>query len=611
MLVSGMNESSSAGAGPARAPSASFSVAKAWMRALEATSELGEHSWATLPALIDERAAQDGDAVAVISQTGRLNYRQLSQMSNRYGRWALAEDVQVGDVVGLLMGNSPEYLAIWLGITHVGGVVALFNTNLEGSSLAHCITMAMPKHIIVDASLMPAFRSAEEHLLLKSKVWVNGEGPWQNRIDTEIELYSNARLRKSELRSVTLSQKALLIYTSGATGLPKAANVSHHRIMTWSRWFAGMLDVRPCDRMYDCLPLYHSVGGIVAVGAMLVNGGSIVVRERFSASRFWSDLAEAECTLFQYVGEHCRDLVNAPACPEEAQHKLRLCCGYGLRRDVWEKFQQRFHIPHILEFYAATEGNFSLFNIEGMPGAIGRVPAFLMHRFSATLIRTDLSSGEPIRGAQGFCCKVAVNEIGEAIGRVGVDDGGFVGRFEGYTSVSETEKTILRDVFTSGDIWFRTGDLMRLDEKGFYHFVDRVGDTFRWKGENVATSEVEAVMAGSVGVQNVAVYGVKVPGCEGRAGMAALVVNADFDLGEMYRHVTANLPDYARPVFLRLCPDLEITATFKQKHRRLIEEGYDPDLIADEIYFDDPSQQKYVRLDAALVARIDEGQAWL
>lgn len=603
-----MSGALSAGGSPARAPYAPFSVAKAWMRALEATSELGEHSLATLPAVIEERAGQDGDALALISQKSRLNYRQLSRLSNRYARWALEEGVRVGDVVGLLMRNSPEYLAIWLGVTRVGGVVALFNTNLTGTAFAHCISTAMPKHVIVESDLLPAFQSAESYLSEKMTLWIYGEGPSGNHINIEIKRFSGARLRKSERRPVTLAHKALLIYTSGTTGLPKAANVSHHRIMTWSRWFAGMLDVQAEDRMYDCLPLYHSVGGIVAAGALLVSGGSIVVREKFSAASFWSDIAETECTLFQYIGELCRYLLNTPYSAAEQQHKLRLCCGNGMRLDVWENFKNRFRIPHILEFYAATEGNFSLYNVEGMPGAIGRVPAFLTHRFAATLIKTDPTSGEPIRGPEGLCVKAGVNEIGEAIGRVGSDGGG---RFEGYTSAKETERKILRNVFASGDVWFRTGDLMRIDERGFYHFIDRVGDTFRWKGENVATSEVEVTLATCDGVRHAAVYGVKVPGCEGRAGMAALVVDASFDLASLYRHVMANLPEYARPLFLRLCPGLEITETFKQKNRRLIDEGYDPDVVADELYFADRREAMFVRMDAPLLARIEAGQVRL
>jgi fatty-acyl-CoA synthase len=254
------------------------------------------------------------------------------------------------------------------------------------------------------------------------------------------------------------------------------------------------MDIGPDDRMYDCLPMYHSVGGVVATGALLVRGGSVVVREKFSVSQFWDDIADWNCTLFQYIGELCRYLVNAPAHPRERAHRLRLACGNGLRADTWEKFQSRFAIPKILEFYAATEGNVSLYNVEGKIGAIGRVPPFLSHRFPLTLVKFDVVSGEPTRDAQGRAIRCATDEVGEAIGRIGHGSADAGGEFEGYTGAADTERKILRDVFEAGDAWFRTGDLMRRDERGFYFFVDRVGDTFRWKGENVATSEVAAAL---------------------------------------------------------------------------------------------------------------------
>ena len=224
-------------------------------------------------------------------------------------------------------------------------------------------------------------------------------------------------LDRSEYRPPTIADRALYIYTSGTTGLPKAVNVSHFRLMQWSHWFAGMMDTRPDDRIYNCLPMYHSVGGVVAIGAALVNGGSVVLRERFSASGFWDDVVESKCTIFQYIGELCRYLVNTPARTPEAQHQLRLACGNGMRAEVWEEFQRRFQIPQILEFYAATEGNFSLYNCEGRVGAIGKIPSFLKHRLSMALVKFDFETGEPIRNEEGFCIRCSANEAGEAIGQ--------------------------------------------------------------------------------------------------------------------------------------------------------------------------------------------------
>jgi len=274
-------------------------------------------------------------------------------------------------------------MAVWLGITAVGGVVSLINVNLVGTSLAHCINIVAPKHLIVASELGDAFAIALPDVKHVPTIWSHGASNSNrfDRIDREIERHSGAALTVTERRDVTIDDRALFMYTSGTTGWPKAAIIDHRRLMTWSHWFAGMMDTGPADRMYNCLPLYHSIGGVVAIGAVLVNGGSTVIKEKFSASQFWDDVTEWDCTLFQYIGELCRYLTNAAPHPRETKHRIRLCCGNGLRKDVWNDFKSRFRIPQILEFYAATEGNISLFNVEGKPGAIGRVPSFLAHRF--------------------------------------------------------------------------------------------------------------------------------------------------------------------------------------------------------------------------------------
>ncbi len=585
------------------------SVSRAWLEALEATADLGEHSQLTLPRLIDDIAERSGEAPALISSTTRLSYRQLAALSNRYARWALAQDILVGDVVCLIMRNRPEYLAIWIGITKIGGVVALVNPNLTGASLAHCIDIVAPTHVIVDKGAMASYEGAMAGGDRLHRVW-GYEDPETSAplVNEEIKRYSSQKLRAYEKRLVTLSHKALQIYTSGTTGRPKAANVSHYRIMMWSKWFAGIMQVRPSDRMYDCLPLYHSVGGIVATGALLVRGGSIVVREKFSAKGFWPDIAETECTLFQYIGELCRYLVNAPPSEEEQRHKLRLCCGNGLRADVWELFKTRFQIPRILEFYGATEGNFSLYNVEGRIGAIGRVPIFLAHRFQVSLVVVDPVTGEPARDSLGRCIKAGGDAVGEAIGRIGVNSSNVFGRFEGYSDDLETKRKILRNAFDVDDAWFRTGDLMRRDAGGFYYFVDRIGDTFRWKGENVATLEVEDALCGCPGVRDATVYGVEAPRCEGRAGMAALVIDEDFDFESLHRHLAAILPDYARPVFLRIRQEMDVTETFKHKKKALAEEGFDPKHVRDALYYLDRGRRAYVPLDAARFSGIVSGR---
>jgi fatty-acyl-CoA synthase len=580
---------------------------KAWVRALEKTAALERQPTLTLPAVIERLAARQPHAPALLGADSALTFAGLAAASNRYGRWALARGLAAGDVVCLVMGNCPEYMAIWLGLSRIGVTVALVNTGLRGELLAHSINVVAPGYVITDAALAGAMREVRARLATSVEHWTNGPGePDLPRLDVEIASLPEDPLTEADYRAAALGDRALYIYTSGTTGLPKAANVSHLRLMQWSHWFAGLIDVQPADRMYNCLPMYHSVGGVVATGATLVGGGAVVLRERFSARAFWSDVVEQRCTLFQYIGELCRYLVNSAPQPQERRHALRLACGNGLRADIWGEFQQRFRIPQILEYYAATEGNFSLFNCEGRPGAIGRIPPFLAHRLPVAVVKFDVDSGAPARNPDGRCVRCAVNEVGEAIGQIVAASAAT--RFEGYTDPEASHAKVLRDVFAPGDAWYRTGDLMRRDEHGFFYFVDRAGDTFRWKGENVSTTEVAEVIAACAGVTDVAVYGVALPGTDGRAGMAALVVSADFNLDEFRRRLAAQLPSYARPVLLRIVPALELTGTFKLKKQELARQGYDPTRIRDQLYLDDGSRQEYVRLDAPLYQRLQAGE---
>jgi len=513
--------------------------------------------------------------------------------------------------VCLLMENCPEYLAIWLGLSRLGITVALINTNLSGELLAHSLNAVAPRYVITSARLAPALDAVRGRLAPAVQCWALGAGAHAlPRLDLAIAALAGGgppdALRH---RAPTLADRALCIYTSGTTGLPKAANVSHYRLMQWSHWFAGLINVTPADRMYNCLPLYHSVGGVVAAGATLVGGGAVVLRERFSASTFWQDVVGERCTLFQYIGELCRYLVNAPSRPEETQHQLRLACGNGLRAEVWVPFQKRFRVPQILEYYAATEGNFSLYNCEERAGSVGRIPPFLSHRVPVTLVKFDVETALPVRDAAGHCRRCAVNEVGEAIGQIMEDRGAT--RFEGYTDDTASAQKILRDVFFTGDAWYRTGDLMRQDAQGFFYFVDRIGDTFRWKGENVSTTEVEEVVGQFDGILETNVYGVQIPGRDGRAGMAAIVAKDNLNLTALRDYLAQQLPEYARPVFLRIRKNNDVTTTFKQKKINLLKEGFDPALTTDPIYFNDPQRKAFVRVDPELYDRIKHAEVRL
>jgi fatty-acyl-CoA synthase len=582
---------------------------KAWVRALENTAQIGKNPGVTLPDTIDALADRFAAAPALLSERQKLTYGELAERSRQYSFWALKQGLSFGEVVCLLMPNCPDYLAIWLGITRVGGIVSLLNTNLVGDALLHAIGVVAPVHVIVDAQFAEIIDGVAARLPQNVRVWIYGESAGSfARIDEQLESSVSLDLTGAEYRCPTIFDRALYIYTSGTTGLPKAAKVSHFRLLQWSHWFAGMMDTRADDRMYNCLPMYHSVGGVVAIGSTLLNGGAVVLRERFSASRFWDEVVDSECTIFQYIGELCRYLVNTKLHPKEREHHLRLACGNGLSAEVWREFQGRFQIPKILEFYAATEGNLSLYNCEGRVGSIGRIPSFLGQRFSTALVQFDVERGEPVRNEAGLCIRCSTDQVGEAIGKIPQDEKSAAGRFEGYTDEAASEAKVLRNVFAPGDAWFRTGDLLRRDKEGFFYFVDRVGDTFRWKGENVSTTEVAATICASPHVLEAVVYGVTIPGTEGRAGMAAIVPGENFDLPGFRDYLGEHLPEYARPLFLRILATIDLTGTFKWKKQDLCRESYDPGAVMDTIYFNDPTRQAFVKVDAAVYESIRSGK---
>jgi fatty-acyl-CoA synthase len=588
----------------------------AWIRALRRTATI-ERDGVTLPMLIDRLGHQFDAAPALQCTEAHLTYRELAFRCNQYARWGLAQGLAGGDTVCLMMANRAEYMAVWLGLSRIGVIVALINHQLTGAALTHSINIVGPRAVIAGTEVAAHLAAVRAQLPSGLVCRTLAGGPAHRStadggdfppLAPELALLPGDALRDSEWTPPPLDATALFIYTSGTTGLPKAAKVSHYRVMQWSHWFAGLMDTQAADRMFNCLPLYHSVGGVVATGATLVGGGAVVIRARFSVSDFWRDVRDERCTLFQYIGELCRYLVNAPPQDIETAHSLRLACGNGLRPEVWGPFQTRFKIPRILEYYASTEGNFSLYNCEGHPGAIGKIPSFLAHRLPVTLLRFDVESGEPRRNGAGFCESCGADEVGEAVGLIPEAGRELAGRFEGYADAEASARKVLRNVFKEGDAWYRTGDLMRRDAAGFYYFVDRVGETYRWKGENVSTAEVLTALTASRGVLEGVVYGVSVPGADGRAGTAALVVDEGFDLTAFRAEVAQRLPPYARPVFVRLLRSLEATGTFKPRKQDLVQAGFDPARITDPLYFDDPRAQRYVPVDAALYAAIAAGE---
>ena len=568
---------------------------RAWTRALEVTARATRDPRRTLPRALAEWAEAYGDRSALIGELESYSFVRLSTRINQYARWALAQETSKGATVALMMRNRPEYAAIWLGLTRVGVVVALIGPDLQGAALAHALQVADAKIAIAGPDGDAALRAAG----FRGEVWTYGPG--ERRLDEAVDLYSGMALAEGDAPEVRLDDRALRIFTSGTTGFPKAAEVSHRKAIAWTHWFSGLAGLTEEDRLYNCLPMHHSVGGVVAIGAPLVGGGSAVIAPKFSASRFWDDVARHECTAFQYIGELCRYLVAAPTHISERRAKLTLALGNGLAPGVWSAFCERFPAIRVLEFYASTEGNVWLYNVEGRIGALGRLPPFVAAKAPIALARFDEDAQAPLRGPDGFCELCDDGEPGEALGRI---SGDAASRFEGYSDAGETEKKVLRKVFEPGDAWMRTGDLMSRDSDGYYRFVDRVGDTFRWKGENVAAEEVAAALSQCPGVVDALVFGVKVPGHEGRAGMAALAIDARFDLGELERRLEA-LPRWAAPVFLRFTDEIARTDTFKPRRALYVAQGFDPAISEDQLFV--LGESGYLPLAQDVFAKITEG----
>lgn len=575
-------------------------ASRLWLQALSAVSVVGQDPAQTFGAVLNNLADLYGERVALIDDDCSLSYQELALRANRYGRWAHAQGFRRGAVIALIMRNCAEYVAIWAGLSQAGITVALINTNLGGPAMAHAIRVPACAAAIVEAGLFEEFETSNADI----PFWIHGETKQAvvPRIDIEAVAYSGHRPAQLDTADVP----ALLIYTSGTTGLPKAANVSHARVLQWCHWFAGMMEIEPKDRLYNCLPMYHSTGGVCAIGAVLVRGGSVVIRRRFSRSRFWRDIVITESTIFQYIGELCRYLLQAEPEEFETRHRLRLCSGNGLRKNVWTEFENRFQIPRILEFYAATEGSVSLYNCDGKPGSIGRVPNFLAHRFPLALVRCDTDSGEYLRGDSGYYQHCGPGEIGEALGRLDPKNVVAGQRFEGYVDPAASNAKVLRNVFSENDLWYRTGDLLQRDEDGFYYFVDRLGDAFRWKGENISATEVASVIAGCSGVVDAVVLGVRLPNYEGRAGMTAIAVEARFDIAKFWNEIHERLPSYARPVFVRRCNVIDRTPTFKLSSSRLKADGY-LQVPVEDLWFDDWKSKTYINFTAELRVMLERG----
>ncbi|KAL1007624.1 hypothetical protein UPYG_G00089220 [Umbra pygmaea] len=505
----------------------------------------------------------------ILFEKSSYTYRDADRESNKIAR-ALSQHavLKEGDTVALLMGNEPTYVFVWLALAKLGCAAALLNHNLRSKSLMHCFSCCGAKVLLAASEFQGAVEevlsSLTEHGVSVYLLGVEEEGNTEG-----LKTLSNNRVQQTsdkaldtQLRAkVTIKSPALYIYTSGTTGLPKAAVITQERLYIASNMQA-IAGVTSDDIIYIYLPLYHTAGFVMGLTAAMERGSTIVLRRKFSASQFWDDCRKYNVTVIQYIGEIMRYLCNTPKKDNDRHHKVRLAFGNGIRADTWSEFLERFGDIRVCECYGATEGNIGFVNYIGKVGAIGREHFLHKAGFPYALIEYDTEREEPVRDSKGFCVKVPQGETGLLVAKISSR-----APFSGYAqNQQQTDRKKLKDVFVKGDQYFNSGDLMRIDHEGFVYFMDRIGDTFRWKGENVATTEVSDHLIMVACIEEANVYGVKVPGHEGRIGMAALKLkeNMDFDSKATYEHVRTSLPSYARPRFIRLQKSLDVTGTFKQ-----------------------------------------------
>lgn len=595
---------------PAHIPSREQTQAKLDLRSAAATRiKPADHY--TLADRLEQQAAAHAEKDFLIYNGCHFSYQAVDEKANQYAEVFIQRGLRAGDVCAMAMENRPDFFFCWFALAKIGVTTAFINYHLTGKPLLHALQSTGAKAVVVGEECLGVFLETEgvEHypcwLVPDAEKPAAGQLP--SSIDQSFYPAIDAASVKQPDRQLRAGVKAeddmLYIFTSGTTGLPKAARYSHMRWMTSGDVMQVSLATRPEDVFYCCLPLYHGAAATSVTSTALASGASIVFRRKFSASAFWSDVRDNHVTIFQYIGEICRYLLNKPAQPGDRQHNLRCMLGAGLSKDVWTRWLERFGPIEVFEGWGSTEANAATINLDNHVGSCGRVPFW--DKTNLRLLKFDTQTQTHVRDEHGRYVHCQPGEVGEAVGFIVDHPEIGAGRFEGYTSAEATEKKILRNVFMDGDAWWSSGDLLRYDEDGYCYFVDRIGDTFRWKSENVSTLEVADALGDFPGMELINIYGVRVPGHEGRAGMAAILMQPGhvFDPQAFHSFACSRVPHYAVPVFVRVSAMADMTSTFKLRKVDLQRQGYNPELFEDPLYIKDDTAQCYVLYSPEALAR--------
>ena len=546
----------------------------------------------SLGLLIERNAAQYPDKRSLLYEDQVFTHREFNEAVNQYAHFFLSAHIKKGDVVGVFLENRPELVMIITALAKIGAISSLINPNQTGKVLLHSVNITCRNHFVVGEEMLEPFQEIRPDLNLPDDhpVYFLPDNSDMDTPDGFLDLKSMIRgcstANPATTTRIQLKDPFAYVFTSGTTGLPKASVQLHFRWIGAGKWFGRFnMGLTPDDTMYIALPFYHTNGLHVAWATAASVGAAIAVRRKFSVSNFWNDTRKFNATAFMYIGEILRYLMNQPERPDDRNNPIRKIVGNGLRPDIWQAFKTRFDIPRIYELYGAAEGTSVFTNFFNVNCSVGVCPT------PFAIVRYDPDTLEAIRDEKRFLRKVPVGTPGLMLNKITN-----LSPFTGYTSEKESHKKLIRDAFKKGDAWFNTGDLMR--EIGMKHvqFVDRLGDTFRWKGENVSTTEVEGIVNQMENVAGSTAYGVSIPGMDGRAGMVSIIpasMEDDLDktrLAEVFRR---DLPSYAVPLFIRIKTHFETTATFKIKKTDLKTEGFDPQKATDPLYVLLPGTSAY------------------
>ena len=559
----------------------------------------------------EKAVKRNPQGIALLFEDQSYSYRALNEWANQIAHYYLSLGAKKGDVIAVMVENRPELIATIVALAKIGVTIALVNTSQVGKVLAHSINLVNPIAVIAGEEVRAAIDEARPELKVpQDRFHWFADQETRKHAGTAPKDYVNLaqqidqfpKFNPSTTRTVTGKDGLFYIYTSGTTGLPKAVIFTHSRWTLAYGTYGHILNLGKDDVMYVTLPLYHATGVVVCWCGVIAGSATLAVRRKYSTSAFWKDVQKFNASAIGYVGELCRYLIDAPTTELDRAHRVTKMIGNGMRPNIWGKFKERFGVQEVLELYASSEGNVGFSNIFNFDNTVGFSPT------PYAIVEFDKEKNELVRDKKGHCKKVKTGEVGLLIGKITSRS-----PFDGYTDPEKNKSVILKDVFTKGDSYFNTGDLVR--DIGFRHaqFVDRLGDTFRWKGENVSTTEVENMVCEYHKIAEAVVYGVEIPNTNGRAGMAAITLVDGEELNEADLSAMVNvfkkcLPSYAIPVFLRVQAKVETTGTFKYQKNKLKEDAFNPAKTSERLLVLLPGATAYCDVNAEIFNNIQSYQ---